>query len=200
MCWHEASHTICGLLNFIKVIKVYIKSDKFDQGNTVYESYEPHLCEDKILSKIVLIFEIQTLYAGLIGEKIYYKEICGSDTFPMNLRIGSSGDINTASSLIEKYNLALAGNPRFLLKKQIQNDTKNILLEYWEDVRLISHLLYKYKELNHSELKRFLTKKSTNKELWRKKFRDISIIYNDKKNIEEGQIKEILLKNSVVII
>lgn len=199
MAYHEASHVICGLANFMKVSSVYIMSDKHDHGNTFYELYDQDTINDKMLSKVIVIFEVQTLYAGLIGEKIYYKDICGLDKFPMHLRIGSSNDIQEASKIINKYNLANPGKPRNLFKKQIHSDTKSILCTYWDDIKLVSHALYKHKKLDHKDVKYILTRKSYNKEFWKNRFKIIKSIYEEK-DIDEKLVKNIILSNQVVII
>lgn len=199
MAWHEAAHTICGLFNFMRVYNVCVMSEKYEHGNTLYEVYDPDNIDNKLLAKILLIYEVQTLYAGLVGEKLYYKEICGSDNFPMHLRIGSSDDIQAAAKLIDKHNLANPGKSRYLFKKQIQNDTANILIEYWDDIKLISHMLYKYKELKEDELKYFLTRRSENNEFWKSRFKSIKTIYNDNCDLDEKYLKEILVQNSIVI-
>lgn len=194
MCWHEASHTICGLINYINILQVYIISHKYDHGKTSYEMYDCSEIKDKNLARTILLHEIQTLYAGLIGEKLYYKEICGSDNFPMHLRIGSSNDIRDAAKLIAKYKLSEPGASRYQFKKQIQNDVKKIIEDYWSDIKLISHILYRYDELNHDELKYFLTRRSVNKEFWTIKFKDIKKIYKEEKEFEENILKKLLNK------
>lgn len=199
MTWHEAAHTICGLYNFMHVYFVCIMSNKHEDGNTLYEIYDTDSINNKMLAKILHIYEVQTLYAGLVGEKIYYKDICGSDKFPMHLRIGSSDDIKTAAKIIAKNNLAEPGRNRFIFKKQIQNDTRNILLHYWSDIKLISHVLYRYKELEEDELKYYLTRKSDNKEFWKDRFKDIKFIYNSDV-LEEKSLKELIVQNSVIIL
>ena len=199
MTYHEASHAICALFNYMKIYQVYVMCSKYDDGHALYEIYDSQTIESKILSKILLIFEIQTLYAGVVGEKIYYKNICGSDAFPINLRIGSSDDISTAAQIISKNNLAEAGKPRLIFKKEIQNDTKKILLEYWDDVRLIAHMLYKQKELSFEDIKFCLTKKSKNSDFWKYRFKAIKSIY-DKKHLSEANLKNIILENSIIVI
>lgn len=199
MAYHEAAHTICGLYNFMRVYSVCVMSDKYEHGNTLYEVYDPDNIDNKLLAKILLIYEVQTLYAGLVGEKLYYQDICGSNKFPMHLRIGSSDDIQDAAKLINKYNLASPGKARFLFKKQIQNDTASILIDYWEDIKLISHMLYKHKELNEGDLKHFLTRYSENKEFWKNRFKAIKIIYNNIADLDEKYLKEILVQNSIII-
>jgi hypothetical protein len=200
MSWHEAAHVICGLHNFMRIYDVCVISEKYDHGNTSYEIYNPDNITNKLLAKILLIFEVQTLYAGLVGEKLYYQEICGSDNFPMHLRIGSSDDIRDAAKLISTHKLALPGKARFLFKKQIQNDTHNILINYWEDIKLISHMLYKHKELNEGDLKHFLTRYSDNKDFWRSRFKAIKTIYSNITDLDEKYLKEIIVQNSIIII
>lgn len=200
MAWHEAAHTICGLFNFLYVYHVYVMSDKYENGNTLYEIHDPANLNNKLLSKILLIYEVQTLYAGLVGEKMYYKEICGSEAFPMHLRIGSSNDIQDAAKLIHKYNLAEPGKARYLFKKQVQKECQNILEEYWEDVKLIAHGLYRNVELNYDEIRYLLTRRSDNKEFWRVRLKEIKSIYNAKVDLDEKYLKDILVQNSVVII
>lgn len=199
MCWHEAAHTICGLYNFMRVYHVSVMSEKYEHGNTLYEVYDPDNIDNKLLAKILLIYEVQTLYAGMVGEKLYYQDICGSDKFPMHLRIGSSDDIQDAAKLIHKYNLAEPGKARFLFKKQVQNDTGDILIEYWEDIKLISHMLYRHKELNEGELKHFLTRYSDKKDFWKSRFKSIKNIYDNMEDLDEKYLKEILVKNSIII-
>lgn len=199
MTYHEAAHTICGLHNFMRVYHVCAMSDKHEDGKTLYEIYDTDYVSNRILIKILLLYEVQTLYAGLVGEKIYYKDICGSDKFPMHLRIGSSSDINEASKLISKNNLSEPGPSRFWFKKQLQNDINSLLVTYWDDVKLIAHTLYKHKELNFDELKYFLTRKSINKDFWKSRFKDIACIYSSS-IIEEKSLKDLLVKNSVIIL
>lgn len=199
VAYHEASHTICALHNFCLVKRTFIRL-KECVGNTIYETYDVENTDNKFLIKILNILDVQVLYAGLLGEKIYYKDICGSDKFPMNLRIGSWHDIKTASKTIIKYNLASPGKSRFLFKKQIQNDTRQILTQYWDDVKLIAHLLYKHKELNLNNLKYYLTRNSINKKFWKEKFKQINIILNDSNKIDDKTLKEIILNNAIFII
>lgn len=199
MCYHEASHSICALLNYINVESIYVMSEKNDHGKTSYEAYDPAKIESKYLAKILIMNEVQTIYAGTIGERIYYKEICGSDNFPMHLREGSSEDVSDAAALIHKNNLAEPGKLRFLFKKQLQLSAQNLLLQYWSDVRLLSHALYRHIELNGQELRQLLSRKSENKDFWRTRFKELKTIYAESKEIDERELKDILLHNKIVI-
>lgn len=197
--WHEAGHVICGLFNFMNVYHVYIMSEKYDQGNTLYEIYDLRNLNNKLLSKVWSVYEVQTLYAGLVSEKMYYKEICGSDKFPMHLRIGSSGDMKEAARLINLHKLCNPGKERLLFKKQMQKVAATILSDYWDDVKLIAHVLYKNVELKIEDVKYILTRKSINKDFWKTRLKEIKVIYS-LSNIDERYLKSVLIRNSVVII
>ncbi len=196
--YHEASHAICGLFNFLRMYHIYVM--RKEEGNALYETYDLDLIEDELLVKIIAIYEVQTLYAGLIGEQIYYKEICGSDKFPMHLKSGSSSDMQKASKLIKKYNLALPGKARSIFRSQIKNDANVLLQEYWEDIKLLAHALYQYQEMKLEDIKYVLTRRSDNKEFWKNRFKEINHIYSERKNLKESEIKDILLQNSVIIL
>jgi hypothetical protein len=199
MCWHEAGHTICGLFNFLKVYHVNVLSSKYIDGNTSYEIHDSDTITNKLLAKILIIYEVQTLYAGLVGEKMYYEDICGSNVFPMTLRIGSSDDIRDAARLIDRYNLADPGKSRFWFKKQVQNDAKKILSNYWDDVQLVAHALYKSTDLDFNELRYLLTRKSVNKDFWRPHLKELKDMYADNTLLDEKYLKDVLMKNNVII-
>ena len=88
MCFHESGHVVSGLYNYIYVFNAKVMTPKSMDGNTEYYFYESDEVENEELKKIILVFELQSLYGGLIAEKMYYKDICGSSKFPMHLSIG----------------------------------------------------------------------------------------------------------------
>jgi len=181
LCYHESGHVICAIHNCIKVMSASIIPIASDLGETRYETvYElldlDDLKEDRNVKKFVKS-EIQFLYAGLIAEKIYYKDICGSDKFPMHLKEGSFNDIQIISGLISKYSLADPGPERFAFKKEMQDETKKILTEHWETVKLLSHFLYNRKYIEYNEIKYLLCNKSKEKEFWKDKFKKIKSLY-----------------------
>jgi hypothetical protein len=198
MCYHEASHIICGLVNYMEISDAGVMRN--EEGYTNYVFYGPEDIKDKILEKILITNELQTCYAGLVGEKLYYKNICGSDKFPLHLRIGSHSDLKEASKIINKHKLSESGKKRLVFKKQIQEDIKVMLLEHWDAVKILAHALYKKKKLTFEEIKLLLIKKSENKDFWRGRFKKISIIQNkmDDENAEEI-VKSILLEDSIYI-
>lgn len=199
MAYHEASHTVVGLYNYFRIDSVHIISDRFEHGNTDFTMYADSI-DDSELKKMFFFFEIQTYYAGLVGEKIYYKDITGSDKFPIHLREGSAEDIKIAAKIIRKNNLSTSGKKTYVLKKQIQYDVECILEEYWDDVKLIAHLLYQKKRLSFADLKHILIKRSDNKDFWKQRFKIIILINRDEKRPEENEVKDILLQDTIISI
>src|SRR5271165_3537367 len=170
MCTHEGSHAIVALHNFLQVFEVSAmpfeaKTRKERGGKTNW--FMPQKIEGSELKKMLLTFEIQALYAGLLGERILYKELTGSHKLPMNLRVGLSSDIKNVSNIIRNNNLVESGNDTVIFKKNIQKKTEKILLDNWDVVRLIAHALHKDRKLNFDELKQLITRKSKNKDFWR---------------------------------
>jgi hypothetical protein len=175
--WHESGHAVCGLHNYLMVFNVNVIAPHYNMGNTEYFYYDVSSYQDHYLIKLFAILDLQATYAGLLAERLYYENICGSDKFPMHLKIGSSDDINLASKEIRKYKLALPGKETFNLKKKIKNDTGKILTEHWQSVKLVAHRLYQKKQLSFDDLKYILTRQTDQKEFWKDRFRKIKIIH-----------------------
>lgn len=193
-CYHESGHTICGLLNFMKISAVTVNyTAKSVEGYTHYEILDTNF-DDEDIVEFLKLAEISINYAGLAAEKIYYKDICGSDKFPMMLRDGSSHDILTAADLIKKFNLAPPGKKRHLFKKKVARDLKKLLEEHWDAIRLVAHALYAKKKLYHSDLKDILTKKSKNKEFWKNRFKEINLLLDSPSTIDLETVKTILFE------
>lgn len=194
--YHEAGHIICALHNYFHVYSVNVPTiTKNVDANTHFFSYdEPNT--DPELKRVILIYELQVMYAGLVAERFFYKDITGSK-FPMHLRIGSSYDLSLASKIIRKNELAGPGKKTQLLKKQIQYDVESILDKYWDDVKLVSHLLYKKKKLTYDDLKYTLTRKSKHKSFWKDRFKKIKIVLNDSKCPHPQTVKDIMLEDAI---
>ena len=200
LSWHEAGHTVVGLLNYAKITNVCfsnITKPGGPDGDTYYTMYNNGYVEDEDLARVLLIFELQIVYAGLISEKTYYKNICGSDRFPAHLKSGSRGDIEVGSKLIRKNNIIKPGRQTFLFKKQIQKDVELLLKEYWDAVSIIAHALYQKKRLSYLELKLLLTRKTKDKEFWKSHFKKLNIIHNDKRPMAEYTVKDILMDDAI---
>jgi hypothetical protein len=200
LAWHEAGHTVAGLLNYAKVTNVCfsnITKPGGPDGDTYYTMYYNRFVEDEDLARVLLIFELQIVYAGLIAEKTYYKNICGSEKFPAHLKSGSREDIEEGSRIIRKNKLIKSGRQTFLFKKQIQKDVEMLLKEYWDAVSIVAHALYHKKRLSYLELKSLLTRKAKDKEFWKEHFKKLNIIHNDKRTVSEYVVKDILMSDAI---
>jgi ATP-dependent Zn protease len=190
--YHEAGHVVYGLLHYTRVEAVYLlenKSSRRIEGFTHYDSYGLDTITDRVLYNDSLNTEICILYAGLIAEKYHFRLVSGSNKFPMFLREGSSNDTLTAAALIKKYKLSLPGKKRFNYKKKLTKKIEQELKDNWEAVIIIAHGLFQKKKLHFSDLRRLLTTKTTNKALWKKKFKFISTLY------KRGRLNEEVFKS-----
>lgn len=180
---HEAGHTVAGLLNFMMVLDVglEITKDKRLKKDLGYTNFETVLdCDsvnDSNLKQFLIISEISINNAGLAAEKIFYKDICGTDQLPMVLKSGSWHDRSQISELVKKYNLAPPGKKRYSYKKKLFTKTRKLLELYWDDVKLIAHGLFNRRKLYFADLKALLTKKSINKDFWKEQFKSIETIF-----------------------
>lgn len=203
-CYHEAGHTISGLFNFMTIPSVYIEIPRnrkiktkinSNLGITLYEaaiSYDD--VKDEELYQKLVMSDIYINYAGLAAEKLFYKEICGTDQLPMALKHGSYLDRDNVSDIIKKYNLAPPGRKRHLFKKKALNDCMRTLSVMWEDVRLVAHALYKSRKLYHADLQEILIKKSPNRNFWKKQFRAIELLQIEIIQLDEKKLKAIMTR------
>lgn len=188
--YHESGHIILALNNYFHVSNAVVMIHGENDSNVNFFVYGLHNVEDPELHKLRLMAEMHVMSAGLVAEKMYYKDICGSSRFPMHLRDGSSYDISSISQIIRKNNLAAPGKETLLLKHRIKNDVEQFLMEHWGAVKVISHSLHKKKKLTFDELKYILTRKTEHKEFWKARFRAIKLIHSDKAT--EASIKAII--------
>lgn len=192
--YHESSHTIVGLANLLFIDDVSITID--NGGDTNYFMYLTEQTINSSLKKIIALSELKTIYAGLVGEKIYYRDVTGSHLFPMFLKIGSSMDTAMGSDIIRKNNLANSGNDTYLLKNNIKEELEKFLIEHWQSVKDIAHALYKRKKLRFSELKYILIR-GEDGDFWKDRFKKIKLLHNDK-CLSEKTVKEIINPRLVI--
>ncbi len=196
--FHEAGHTIAALLSYSQVSAVAVEIDHKkksveDLGYTHYDpAFETEGVKDNQFQINLVLAEIFINYAGLAAEKLFYKEICGTDRLPMFVKYGSYQDRNVASFLIKKYNLAPPGKKRYGFKKKIFSQTQRTLFSYWGDVKLVAHALFQRKKLYHQDLKELLSKKSVNKKFWKEQFKKISILFDTNEELHERDIKKLM--------
>lgn len=194
--YHEAGHAVYALLHCMKVPLVYVfenKKYKRVDGFTHYESFrELNNITDPALFEKQIYAEICIKYAGLTAEKYHFKNMSGSDKFPMVLRDGSSSDTLSAAALIKQYNLAPPGRKRYSFKKTLIKETLIELRQHWDAVTLISHSLFKKKRLNYEDIKMLLIRKTKDKEFWKNQFKAIDYIFDNVGSLDEKEIKFIL--------
>jgi len=181
VAYHEASHVVAALLNHIRVEDVYIDEGKRGVGGIT--GYHMFYSEDKLdiidtkIRNYLLYTEIYLKYAGLAGEKLYFKDMSGSDSFPQILKSGVEEDMQDAARIIKKYNLAEPGNKRYLFKKKMFRHITKQLKLHWPDIKLLSHILYQKRRLKEDDIKQLLLKKSPNKKFWKKQFKTTDILF-----------------------
>lgn len=193
--YHEAGHAVYALLCGVKVPSIVISQNKTDnvvEGFCYYEiPYFPNVKDDNIILGLIN-YEIGIKYAGLAAEKHFFKNISGSDKFPIFLRDGSSDDTLSAAAIIRQYNVVPPGKKRYQFKKRIIREVLNVLKIHWEDVTLLSHFLFAKKKVSFYDIKDLFIKKSQNKKFWRKQFKNIQHIAENNLSIDEKNIKYIL--------
>jgi ATP-dependent Zn protease len=194
--YHEAGHTIYGLLHGMNVESVQVfenKKTKRIDGITYYNPPELDEIQDEQLKLALAESEVCLCYAGLISEKKLFKSISGLDSFPMFLKNGSSTDIAEALSIIIKFNLAEPGLKRYQYKKKLIKKINQELTEHWDAVTAVAHSLNNKKRINFFELKELLIKKTNHREFWKQKFKIQEKLYINRTDLDEIKIKSILL-------
>lgn len=183
--FHEAGHTISGLLNLMKIQFVCIdaKMDRNLNKDLGYTNFiiaaDFKYVQDLDLKKELLIREIYVNYGGLAAEKLLYKDICGTYNIPMILKVGSYLDRDRCAELISAHNLAPPGRKRYAFKKKSLQKSIDQLEESWSDVKLVAHILFRKKRLTYDQLRAILTKKSEHKDFWKEHFKIINKIYRN---------------------
>jgi ATP-dependent Zn protease len=193
--YHEAGHTVYGLLHFMNIGPVLVFEDKKSKrihGFTHYDPSQLSQIQDPVLFSDRLHAEIGLSYAGLVAEKRHFKMISGSDKFPMFLKEGSSHDFAEAATLFDKYNLSEPGRKRYKYKQKLLKLVDQELQEHWDAVTLVAHGLFKKKNIELSELKVLLTRKTEDKEFWKKIFKVHDQMYSNSEPLDEKDLKSIL--------
>lgn len=193
--YHEAGHTIYGLLHLMNVESVLVFTDKKSKRIEGFMHYNPtdlNAIQDLTLFNDRLHAEICLSYAGLVAEKRFFKMISGSDKFPMFLREGSSHDTSEARALFQKWGLCKSGRERYNYKQRLVKQINLELVEHWDAITLVAHSLFKKKRLYFSELQDLLTKKSKDKQFWKEQFKAINHLYKNGEVLDEKEIKSIL--------
>lgn len=194
--YHEAGHTIYGILHFIKIHSIGVVENKkfkrfegfchYELGLDLSEIKDSAICAERVKAEICL------KYAGLAADRYHFKSISGSDKYPLFLRYGSSDDLLDAAALIKEYNLASPGKKRFNLKKKLFKETSKDLQDNWDAVTIVAHTLFKKKRLSYMSLKKLLTTHTNDPEFWKQNFSILESIFNKQKPLDEKELKYIL--------
>gem|GEM_PF-2572852 len=193
--YHEAGHTIYGLLHYMNINSVLVFKDKKSKrihGFTHYDPADLSKIQDVNLFNDRLHAEICLSYAGLVAEKRSFKLLSGTDKLPMFLREGSCHDFSEAAELFQKWSLCKPGRERYNYKQRLINQIDQQLIDHWDAVSLVAHSLFKKKKIIFSELQNLLTKKSQKKQFWKNQFKVINYMYNNNEILDEKQLKSIL--------
>lgn len=194
--YHEAGHAIYGLLHFMTIYSAYLfinKKNKRVEGFTHY--YSPYFTEikDPILLAERVQAEIGLSYAGLVAEKIWYKQYSGLDKFPTHLD-GSKNDHQEAAALIIKHNMAPPGRKRANYKKKMMRQVGHELQEHWNAVTIVALAMFRKKRLSFDKLRILLTTKTDNKEFWKERLRAIKHYYDNEKSLTEEDFMSMISK------
>jgi len=193
--YHEAGHTVYGLLHGVNVDMVEVfetKKTKRINGITYYHQFHLHEIDDFVLRDNLAKVEVGLCYAGLVAEKRFFKMISGIDRFPLFLKEGSSEDMAEATTIMDKCQLVEAGPKRSKYKKKLIKEVDLELAEHWEAVSLVAHALVKKKRIRAIELKKLLVKKTATPEFWKKKFKISEELHKNCEGLDEKKIRFIL--------
>jgi len=197
--YHEAGHTIYGLLHLAKIesVQVFPQGANKVRGFTHFDFLTADGFLDENLINYAVVSEICLMYAGLTAEKYHFKTISGSDKLPLFLKDGSSDDTKKAAELIKQYELAQPGKLRYSFKKKLIIKTLQELKDNWDSVNCIAHGLFQKRRLYYTDLNDILCN-SENKKFWRDQFKAIDHIYNNFGSIDERSLRLILDKHNLL--
>lgn len=191
-CYHEAGHAVCGLLMFMKIPDVSVFKNRRISGETNYEIMTDDQTEDPIMLNYIIKSDIYINYAGLMAEKIFYQDVTGSKIFPNVLKEGIEEDISEIAKIIKTNDLAPPGRKRYLFKKKMMRETRALLEQHWDIVKVVAHELFEKKRLTHDDLKKIICRKTSNKKFWKKQFAYINKFVDQSKKLDNKDIKIII--------
>lgn len=191
-CYHEAGHAVCGLLMLMKIADVSVFKNRRISGETNYEQMTDDQSEDPGFRNYQIKSDIFINYAGLMAEKIFYQDVTGSRIFPNVLKDGIEADIKEVARIIKTNDLAPAGRKRSLYKKKMMRETRLILEQHWDIVKVVAHELFEKKRLSHDELIKIICRKTSNKKFWKKQFMYIHKFVDQSKSLDNKDLKIIL--------
>ena len=158
VAWHEAGHALVGRLFGKEVTKVTVVASTSGAGGVTFSTPKTGL-----LSKEDIQHEIMQLYAGRVGELIFYNNDRNKIT------TGASNDIKEATKLLHAYvtdyamhddlgmiNLGLDSNvvkeTEMNLAKELEEKTINLVEEHSRQLKLLADMLLEKETLYESDL------------------------------------------------
>jgi hypothetical protein len=196
--YHEAGHTIYALLHLMKVSSVSVYEDKKLKrihGITYYD-YPNDFDEiqDNELLLMLARADVGMSYAGLLAEKILFKDISGSSQIPMFISEGSTEDNKGAREMMDKYNLAPPGSKRTAFKAKLMRQVQNDLHTHWDAITLVAHALFRHRRITYADLTTLLTKKTIDKKFWKEQLKIVNHFYDNSDHLDEKDLKFMLVK------
>ena len=169
VAWHEAGHALIGHLYGKEITKVTIISSTSGAGGVTFSAPKKtglHSIED-------IKHEIMELYAGRVGELLYYK---GNH---LKVTTGASNDIERATALIHQFVTSYGMSDTFgMLKldgdmidkkqvmqikvdmaKELEQETLRIMTEYKEELQDIADALIQKETIYKADLKEIISQK-----------------------------------------
>lgn len=162
VAWHEAGHALVGRLFGKEVTKVTVVASTSGAGGVTFSTPKTGL-----LSKEDIQHEIMQLYAGRVGELIFYNNDRNKIT------TGASNDIKEATKLLHAYvtdyamhddlgmiNLGLDSKvvkeTEMNLAKELEEKTINLVEEHSRQLKLLADMLLEKETLYESDLDEIL--------------------------------------------
>lgn len=151
VAWHEAGHALVGSLFGKEITKVTIVQSTSGAGGVTFSTP----AKTRLLSKDDIAHEVMELYAGRIGELMYY------DGDKTKITTGASNDIERATSILCDYvtkygmseefgmiNLEVCGADKGMqlkavsdMAKDIENKTEEMVKEYSGQLKELAEVL-----------------------------------------------------------
>ena len=163
VAWHEAGHALIGQLFGKEITKVTIVQSTSGAGGVTFSTP----VKTRLLSKDDIAHEVMELYAGRIGELMYY------DGDRTKITTGASNDIERATSILYDYvtkygmseefgmvNLEVCGADKGMqlkavsdMAKDIENRTEEMVREYSEQLRELAGMLIENETIYAKDVK-----------------------------------------------
>lgn len=191
VAWHEAGHALIGHLYGKEITKVTIISSTSGAGGVTFSAPKKtglHSIED-------IKHEIMELYAGRIGELLYYK---GNH---LKVTTGASNDIERATNLIHQFVTSYGMSQTFgMLKldgdiidkkqvmqikvdlaKELEQETLRVMTAYKDELQDIADALLQKETIYKSDLKEIISQrpgaaKKKNRVLSNKKEKEVRVL------------------------